>query len=122
MAKQYISLQGKLYLSPIVAGVAAAARHVGNAPDFEIELDGDVIEHQESTTGQRTTDFMMTRTRSVKFKGTLEEASKENIAYILNGQATSIAGGTVTAKNLGTVAVGQEVALGGYKFMATYAI
>ena len=84
MAKQYISLQGKLYLSPIVAGVAAAARHVGNAPDYEIELDGDVIEHQESTTGQRTTDFMMTRTRSVKFKGTLEEASKENIAYILN--------------------------------------
>jgi hypothetical protein len=57
---------------------------------------------------------MMTRTRSVKFKGTLEEASKENIAYILNGQATAIAGGTVTAKNLGTVAVGVEVALGGY--------
>jgi len=83
MAKQYISLQGKLYLSPIVAGVAAAARHVGNAPDFEIELDGDVIEHQESTTGQRTTDFMMTKTRSVNFKGTLEEASKKILLIFL---------------------------------------
>lgn len=114
MAKQYISFQGKLYLAPIVAGVAGAARHVGNAPDFEIELDGDVIEHQESTSGQRTTDFMMTRTRSVNFKGTLEEASKENIAYILNGHATAIADGPVTGKSLGTVAVGVEVPLGGY--------
>ena len=114
MAKQYISLQGKLYLSLIVAGVAGASRHVGNAPDFEIELDGDVIEHQESTSGQRTTDFMMTKTRSVNFKGTLEEASKENIAYILNGHATAIAGGPVTGKSLGTVAVGVEVPLGGY--------
>ena len=114
MAKQYISLQGKLYLSLIVAGVAGTARHVGNAPDLEIELDGDVIEHQEPTSGQRTTDFMMTKTRSVNFKGTLEEASKENIAYILNGHATAIAGGPVTGKSLGTVAVGVEVPLGGY--------
>ena len=45
MAKQYISLQGKLYLAPIVAGVAGTARHVGNAPDLEIEFDGGVGVH-----------------------------------------------------------------------------
>lgn len=83
MAKQYISLQGKLYLSPIVAGVAGAARHVRKCARFQIELDGDVIEHQESTTGQRTTDFMMTRTRSVKFKGTLKKQAKEILLIFL---------------------------------------
>ncbi len=36
MAKEYISLQGKFYLSELVNGVASTMRHLGNVPDFEL--------------------------------------------------------------------------------------
>lgn len=111
---QYISLQGKFYLAAIVAGVAGAARHIGNVPNFEIATDADILEHTESMSGARTTDFTMARTKSVTFSGTLEEVNKENLAYILNGNAASIAGGAVTDKSLGTVSTGIEISLGGY--------
>lgn len=61
MAKEYISLQGKFYLSEIANGVAAEMRHIGNVPEFELEITTDQVEHEESTSGQRTTDFVLTK-------------------------------------------------------------
>lgn len=46
MAKQYISLQGKFYLAEIANGVAAAMRHLGSVPEFELEIGADLVEHQ----------------------------------------------------------------------------
>lgn len=111
---QLISLQGKCYLAPIVAGVAGTPRYLGNTPDLEIATDAEILEHTESNSGQRTVDFTMTKTKSVTFKGTLEEVDKANLAYILNGNTSTISGGTVTAKNLGTVTAGTEITLGSY--------
>lgn len=114
----YISLQGKFYLAPIVAGVAGTPRHIGNVPDFEVSTDAEIIEHNESMTGSRTVDFTMSKSKSVKFKGTLEEVNPDNLAYILNGQKSTIAGSTVVAESLGTVTVGTEVELKGYNVSA----
>lgn len=111
---EYISLQGKVFLAPITNGVAGAERYVGNAPALELQTDGDTTEHRESTSGQRTVDFVMNTTKSVAFTGTLDEVNKENLAYILNGNISVIAGGVVTGKNLGTVIAGTTIALGGY--------
>lgn len=113
-----ISLQGKFYLAKIVSGVAGTPRHIGNVPDFEIETDADVLEHTESMTGSRTVDFTMAKSKSVKFKGTLEEVNPENLAYILDGNTNAIAGGAVTDKSLGTVVAGVEIPLGGYNVTA----
>ena len=82
MAKKYISLQGKFYLSEIANGVAGAMRHLGNVPEFELEITTDQVEHQESTSGQRTTDFVLTKTTGVNFKGQLEEVDEANLQYI----------------------------------------
>jgi hypothetical protein len=114
MAKEYISLQGKFYLSKISSGVAGAMRHIGNVPDFELEIDADVIEHQESTSGKRTTDFTMVNTTSVNFSGTLEEVEKENLAYIVSGTNVEVATAIITDSSLGTVKVGEEIKLEGY--------
>lgn len=84
MAKEYISLQGKFYLSKLTNGIAGAMRHLGNVPDFELEIGADIIEHQESTSGNRTTDFTMVNTTSVNFSGTLEEVDKDNLEYIVS--------------------------------------
>ncbi|WP_336148927.1 hypothetical protein [Acinetobacter radioresistens] len=114
MAKEYISLQGKFYLSKLSNGIAGAMRHIGNVPDFELEIDADVIEHQESTSGKRTTDFTMVNTTAVSFNGTLEEVNKENLEYIVSGTNTEVATNTVTDDSLGTVVAGEEIQLEGY--------
>ena len=114
MANKYISLQGKFYLSEITNGVAAAMRYIGNVPEFELEITADQVEHQESTSGQRTTDLVLTKTTGVNFKGQLEEVDDENLQYILSGMKSEVASKTVADQVLGTVKVGQEIKLDGY--------
>ena len=114
MANKYISLQGKFYLSEIKNGVAAEMRYIGNVPEFELEITADQVEHQESTSGQRTTDLVLTKTTGVNFKGQLEEVDDENLKYILSGMKSEVASKTVADHVLGTVKVGQEIKLNGY--------
>ena len=114
MANKYISLQGKFYLSEIKNGVAAEMRYIGNVPEFELEITADQVEHQESTSGQRTTDLVLTKTTGVNFKGQLEEVDDENLQYILSGMKSEVASKTVADQVLGTVKVGQEIKLDGY--------
>lgn len=114
MANKYISLQGKFYLSEISNGVAGSMRHLGNVPEFELEITTDQVNHQESTSGQRTTDFVLTKTTGVNFKGQLEEVDEANLQYILSGMKAEIAGRTVTDQAIGTVKVGEEIKLDGY--------
>lgn len=114
MANKYISLQGKFYLSEITNGVAAAMRYIGNVPEFELEITAEQVEHQESTSGQRTTDLVLTKTTGVNFKGQLEEVDDENLKYILSGMKSEVASQTVADQALGTIQVGQEIKLNGY--------
>lgn len=118
MSTNYISLQGKFYLAKITAGVAGAMRHIGNVPEFELEIGADVLEHTESKSGMRTTDFTMVQTTSVNFSGQLEEVNKENLEYIVSGTNTDVASEAVTDVSLGTVAAGEEIKLDGYNLSA----
>ncbi|MFW1807592.1 hypothetical protein ACG9Z8_06340 [Acinetobacter ursingii] len=114
MAKKYMSLQGKFYLSAIANGVAGAMRQIGNVPEFELEIDADVVEHQESMSGQRSTDFTMVKTTSVNFSGQIEELDEKNLEYVVSGENHSIVSTTKSAVSLGTVVVGDEIKLDGY--------
>lgn len=114
MANKYISLQGKFYLSEITNGVAAAMRYIGNVPEFELEITAEQVEHQESTSGQRTTDLVLTKTTGVNFKGQLEEVDDENLKYILSGMKSEVASQTVADQAFGTIKAGQEIKLNGY--------
>ena len=120
MSTQYISLQGEFYLSKITNGVAGAMRHLGNVPEFELEIGAEVLEHVESMTGKRTTDFTMVQTTSVNFSGQLEKADKENLKYIVSGETTEVTTKTVTDVSLGTVVAGQEIKLDGYFSKVVY--
>lgn len=118
MAKEYIYLQGKFYLSKIANGVAGAMRFIGNVPEFEIAITADLIEHTESTSGNSTTDFTMVNTTGVEFSGQIEEINPENMKYILSGTNHEIASATVTDLNIGTVVAGDEIMLDGYNLSA----
>ena len=118
MSTQYISLQGEFYLSKITNGVAGAMRHLGNVPEFELEIGAEILEHVESMTGKRTTDFTMVQTTSVSFSGQLEKIDKANLNYIVSGETSEVTTKTVADANLGTVVVGQEIKLDGYNLSA----
>lgn len=114
MSKTYISLQGRFYLAPIVAGVVGAMRELGNVPEFGLEIGAEVIEHNESMTGQRTVDFTMVQTTSVNFSGQLEQVDQENLKYILSGMNHEIEAQTDKTESLGIVKAGDEIKLAGY--------
>lgn len=114
MSQNYIYLHGKVHLAKIVNGVPGELRLIGNVPNLALAISAETIEHKESMTGTGSTDFTMTDTTGVEFSGELEEATAENIAYVLSGTQHNIAGETITDKSLGTVAVGQKIRLGGF--------
>jgi hypothetical protein len=105
----YWSGQGKVYIATTTAGVPGVFRYVGNCPILNVALETDVLEHKESTSGQRLTDLRIIRGKSAKFTFTIEEFEKKNLALALYGADSTIAGSTVTAEVFTTVAVGDYV-------------
>lgn len=99
----YFSGQG---LISIGTGAGIAEYEVGNAPGISIDLATDVVEHTESTSGQRLVDFRLTKASKATIKITLEDWSLDNLALGLYGQAAARAAGTVTGESLGTVVAG----------------
>ena len=83
----YMSLQGKLFAAPLVAGVPGAFRWVGNMPDFAPAFDTDKFEHKEAWSGQRQTDLIITTANTSKISGTIEDWSPANVAMLTRGKA-----------------------------------
>ncbi|MDQ3562861.1 MAG: hypothetical protein M3436_01550 [Pseudomonadota bacterium] len=105
----YFSGQGKVYVATAAAGVPGVFRHVGNCPILNVQLETDVLEHKEATTGQRLVDLRIIRGKTAKFSFTIEEFDKDNLALALYGASSTITGSTVVAEVFPTVAVGDYV-------------
>lgn len=103
----YFSGQGKVFLASAANGVPGAFRYVGNAK-LSLALSSDVVEHQESTSGNRLTDARLVRTKKAEATLTLEEWTAENLALAFYGQSAAIAAGTVTAEALTTGLVAND--------------
>jgi hypothetical protein len=94
----FYSGQGRVYVASAVAGVPGAFRYVGNCPILNVALETDILDHKESTSGQRLTDLRIIRGKSSKFSFTLEDWNKDNLALALYGAASTISGSTVSAE------------------------
>lgn len=105
----FFSGQGKCYLATVTAGVPGVFRYVGNCPVLNVAIETDVIDHKESTSGQRLTDLRIIRGKTAKFSFTIEEFEKKNLALALYGADSIITGSTVTNEAFPTVAVGDFV-------------
>ncbi|MGH9202113.1 MAG: hypothetical protein ACRD2A_12865 [Vicinamibacterales bacterium] len=105
----YFSGQGNVYVATASAGVPGVFRHVGNCPILNVQLETDVLEHKEATSGQRLTDLRIIRGKTAKFSFTIEEFEKKNLALALYGADSSVASGSVVAEAFPTVAVGDFV-------------
>lgn len=105
----YFRGQGKVYVAIATAGVPGVFRHVGNCPILNVQLETDVLEHKESTSGQSLTDLRLIRGKTAKFSFTIEEFDKDNLSLALYGASSTVASGSVVAEVFPTVAVGDYV-------------
>lgn len=107
MADIYFSGQGTLYLgSRDTSGTVTTYQEVGNVPSITLGLETDVLEHKESTTGQRLTDLRLIREKTATLSMTVESLTTANLQLLLYGTTNSIAGSSVVAEVIPTVAVG----------------
>jgi hypothetical protein len=100
MSSKYFSGQGKVFIAEVVNGVAGPLRSVGNTPMLKFDLKVKTLEHQESTSGQRLTDFRLDQGSTASITADLEEFTPENLARVLRGAPVTIAAGSVTAEAL----------------------
>lgn len=93
--QNYFSGQGKLFVSPLIAGVPGAFRWFGNTPSYQVSFATSSKQHKESSTGQRLLDNTLTTENKATIAAELEEWSPENLGLAVRGQPTPIPAGTV---------------------------
>jgi hypothetical protein len=96
---RYLHLQGKVYYAErdAVTGTPGVRRYLGNARSCSIETETNIIEHLESTSGNRVMDNRYQF--GLKLNATLEfdEYDKRNLALAIKGNFVDISAGTVAA-------------------------
>lgn len=90
---------------------------VGNVSDLKLTVSTSVLEHKESHTGQRGTDLRLTTETKCGLSMTMENFVAENLARVSRGQATTVAGATVTAEPIKCY-LGKVVSLANIKVSA----
>jgi hypothetical protein len=99
MAKQYLNGQGKIYVGTRdTSGNPLVMKYVGNAPNFSFSLEESVVEHKESTSGQRLTDLRLTTELKAGVAMTLEQLDADNLNLLLFGATAAQAATAVTGE------------------------
>lgn len=110
MADYYFSGQGIVYVADRDAnGVVTKFADVGNVPRLTLSFNTDVFEHKESRTGNRLSDFRLTRENTATVNMTLEVFKKENLAIMLYGATQTLPTTAVTNESLGTGIVVDDI-------------
>lgn len=88
--------QGKVFVAPVAAGVAGAFQYLGDCSRVEVQLETEVEEYLEHTSGDRLTRERLQRAKRARITIAAEEWSADNIALMLYGAKATIAASTVT--------------------------
>ena len=82
----YFSGQGRVYVAARnSSGNTLSYIDVGNVPSLTVQLETDVVEHKESTSGQRLLDFRLIRENRARVTMTLENFNKTNLKMLMYG-------------------------------------
>lgn len=98
----YFSGQGKVFAAPRnTAGASLAYVDLGNVPVLTIQLETDVVEHKESTTGSRLLDYRLIRENRARVSMTLENFSRKNLMFMVYGtESNTTTTSTITGETL----------------------
>lgn len=81
-------------------GLPLAYRHLGNAPEFNINLEVETLEHQASLSGLKTTDKEVTVSQTLGLSLSLDEINFQNLAIFMSGNTASHTNITAVATQL----------------------
>lgn len=101
-SSQYFSGQGALLLATrnATTGAAEGFREVGNVSALTLGVETTTFEHKESCSGVRGIDLEIVQEINVSASFTLESMSPENLALVLYGSSSTVAGGSVTDEQI----------------------
>lgn len=101
----YLSLQGRVFIGERDAnGNPTKLVSPGNVAALTLALKTDIVEHFETSTGQRSLDQQLIKSKGASCKLTIEEFTKENLALALHGTSSTVTAGTATAEVVSTTA------------------
>jgi hypothetical protein len=83
--KDYVLGRGKVYFANLVGDLPDAYRFLGNAPDFNITVEVETLEHQSSRSGLKVTDAEVTISQKVSLSLSLDEMNFRNLALFFSG-------------------------------------
>ena len=81
--------RGKVFFASLTAGIPGAYRDLGNAPEFNISIESETLEHQSSREGLKTTDKEVVISQKMTLSLTLDEINFENLAALFSGATAS---------------------------------
>lgn len=97
MSNRYFSGQGRVMLAQRDAsGNALQFSDLGNVKELSISIKTDVLEHKESTTGQRGTDLRLQTGKAASVKLVPDNFDMATLALVLYGAKAAINSGSVT--------------------------
>jgi hypothetical protein len=105
--------RGKVYAAELDAnGIPLGYRFLGNAPEFNISMETETLEHQSSTGGLKVTDKEVVISQKVNLALTLDEINFENMALFFSGATathdnSSVAAGLIAVDNVVVVEQGR---------------
>ncbi len=70
-------------------GTPKEYRDLGNAPEFNISIETETLEHQSSRAGLKVTDKEVLISQKVSLSLTLDEINFQNVASLLSGETSS---------------------------------
>lgn len=110
MAKQYFNGQGKIFIGERDSdGNPGSMKFLGNCPEFKFALEESVLEHKESTSGQRLTDVRLTTELKASTSLSMEQLDLDNLNLLLFGATVTQSTAAVTDAEVAgsdTLAVG----------------
>jgi hypothetical protein len=106
IASNYFSIQGKVYIGDRILApdrdadgfstVVSGLQWLGNTPKAEITIDMDQIQHKETYTGLRQTDFKQIRSRGATLNMTVETFNHSILSLGLHSNFALVNSGTAS--------------------------
>lgn len=98
----YFSFQGKCYIGEKRSdGHPKALYYVGNCPEVVLSFETETIDHKESTSCSRLTDFQLEIEQRVSLRLVIEELDAKNLQKALRSTVQTISGSSVSNEQIG---------------------
>lgn len=82
--------RGIIYFAPLDAnGKPVAYRDLGNAPEFNVTIETETLEHESSREGLKVVDKEVIIKQGVALSFSLDEVNDENLAMVLSGSQST---------------------------------